>query len=71
MSYVDIRFEFDVEEEDGHTYLELKRLRWLGEEMPVDGMEGFLEGLVQSDEYSIELPAAVVEVLGGQEVVEL
>lgn len=54
MKHIDIRFKFEVLEEDDYEYYDLKAIEALGTDIPLDKRKGIVERLAQSDIYWTE-----------------
>ena len=54
MSYIDVRFHFDEEAEDGYTHYELRSVQRIATDIPVDEMIGIGETLGQSDRWRVD-----------------
>lgn len=58
MKHIDIRFTFEVDqeilEEDGYEYYELKSIRALETNIPLDKRQEIVEMLAQTDKYWTE-----------------
>lgn len=58
MKHIDIRFTFEVDqeilEEDNYEYYELKSIRALETDIPLDKRQAIVETLAQSDRYWTE-----------------
>ncbi|AGM12687.1 hypothetical protein PBI_BREEZONA_78 [Mycobacterium phage Breezona] len=52
-SYIDVRFHFSAEEEDGYTHYDLVSAERIGTDIPDDAMLGIGEMLGQSDHWNV------------------
>lgn len=52
-SYIDVRFHFDTEHEDGRTYYALTAIQRVGSTIPDEALERIGESLGQSDRWHV------------------
>ncbi|CPS04318.1 hypothetical protein [Mycobacteroides abscessus] len=53
MPYIDVRFHFSAEQEDGYTHYDLVSAERVGTDIPGDAMTGIGETLGQSDHWNV------------------
>ncbi|QRY55213.1 hypothetical protein JVX95_31265 [Mycolicibacterium septicum] len=51
--YIDVRFHFQAEHDDGYTHYELVSAERVGTDIPDDAMTGIGETLAQSDRWNV------------------
>lgn len=73
MAYIDVRVEFDTEEEDfgdGEvlTMYSPRSVRMVGSDIPADDRSGVAESAFQSDVYTVGVSNAMLSALGSDDV---
>lgn len=74
MAYIDLRIEFEEEEEDfdpPYTHYEAIRVTPLGSDIPEGGLQAIAEAAFQTDFYTVEVANALLSALDGETVTDL
>ncbi|ATG86488.1 hypothetical protein J4T96_gp077 [Mycobacterium phage Finemlucis] len=73
MAYIDVRFHFSTEEEDGYTHYDLVSAERIGTDIPDDAMTDIGEALGQSDHWNVGGVGATLDAMvdsdGGRKIV--